>query len=34
MVPIGAMVELIDGQQLLLSPDDGGRLVQVQMIQG
>ena len=34
VVPIGSMVELVDGQQLLLSPDDGGRLVQVQMIRG
>lgn len=31
-VPVGAMVELIDGMQLLLSPEDGGRLVQVQMV--
>jgi serine/threonine protein kinase len=31
-IPIGSMVELIDGKQLLLSPEDGGRLVQVQMV--
>jgi serine/threonine protein kinase len=33
-VPINTMVELAEGQQLLLSPEDGGRLVQVQMVSG
>lgn len=32
-VKIGTMVVLEDGKQLLLSPEDGGRLVQVQMVQ-
>jgi hypothetical protein len=27
-----SMVELKDGQQILLSPDEGGRLIQVQMV--
>lgn len=30
-VPPNSMIELKDGQQILLSPDEGGRLVQVQM---
>lgn len=30
-IPIGGMLELSDGQQFILSPEDGGRLVQVQM---
>lgn len=29
-----SMIELTDGIQILLSPDDGGRLVQVQLVQG
>ena len=32
-VAIGGSVQLVDGQQLLLSADEGGRLVQVQMVQ-
>ncbi|MEM0997026.1 MAG: lipopolysaccharide kinase InaA family protein [Bacteroidota bacterium] len=32
-IPIGSMVELQDGQQLLLSRADGGRLVAVQMVE-
>ena len=31
-VPPGSSVELIDGQKLLLNPDDGGRLIHVQMV--
>ncbi|MCZ2340950.1 MAG: kinase [Bacteroidales bacterium] len=31
-IPINTMVELVDGQQLLLSPEDGGRLLQIQMV--
>lgn len=31
-IPIGASVEIKDGQQLLLSAEDGGRLVVVQMV--
>lgn len=31
LIPIDSMVELDEGQQLLLSSEDGGRLVQVQM---
>lgn len=31
-VAVNSMVELTDGKQLLLSPEDGGRLVQVQMV--
>jgi serine/threonine protein kinase len=30
-IPAGTMVELRDGQQILLSPDEGGRLIHVQM---
>lgn len=30
-IPIGEALELIDGQQILLSPEEGGRLIQVQM---
>jgi serine/threonine protein kinase len=33
-IPTGSALELVDGQQILLSPEDGGRLVQVQMVQG
>jgi serine/threonine protein kinase len=33
-VPIGSKVELVDGQQLLLSNEPGGRLIQVQMVHG
>ena len=33
-VPVGGKVELKDGQKLLLSRDDGGRLVVVQMVEG
>ena len=31
VIAVNEMVELTDGKQLLLSPDDGGRLVQIQM---
>jgi serine/threonine protein kinase len=31
-VPMGAMCSLADGKQLLLSPEEGGRLVQIQMV--
>jgi hypothetical protein len=31
-IPIGSSLELADGQQILLSPEEGGRLVQVQMV--
>lgn len=31
-VPINSMVELIDGKRILLSPADGGRLTQIQMV--
>jgi len=31
-VPIGSMVELIDGKKFLLSAGDGGRLIHVQMV--
>jgi len=33
-IPLGGKVELTDGLQLLLSPEDNCRLVQVQMVQG
>ncbi len=33
-IPIGKAIELTDNQQILLSPEEGGRLVQVQMVQG
>jgi len=33
-IPLGSKVELVDGLQLLLSPADNGRLVQVQMVKG
>lgn len=33
-IPLGSKVELVDGLQLLLSPEDNGRLVQVQMVKG
>lgn len=33
-VPIGGMVRLTDGSQFLLSSEDGGRLVQVQLVGG
>jgi serine/threonine protein kinase len=33
-IPPGAKVELVDGLQLLLSPEENGRLVQVQMVRG
>ena len=31
-IPKGGKVELVDGQKLLLSREDGGRLVIVQMV--
>lgn len=31
-IPPNSMVEVLDGQQILLSPDEGGRLIQVQMV--
>lgn len=31
-IPIGTMSELTDGKQLLLSGEDGGRLLQIQMV--
>jgi hypothetical protein len=31
-IPPGSSVELTDGQKLLLNPDDGGRLIHVQMV--
>lgn len=31
-IAINAGLELVDGQQILLSPEEGGRLVQVQMV--
>jgi uncharacterized Zn-finger protein len=31
-IPPNSMVELRDGQEILLSPDEGGRLIQVQMV--
>jgi serine/threonine protein kinase len=33
-IPVGSKVELVDGIQLLLSPEESGRLVQVQMVKG
>ena len=33
-IPPGSKVELTDGLQLLLSPEEHGRLVQVQMVRG
>ena len=33
-IPVGSMVELTDGKTILLSPAEGGRLVQVQMVRG
>lgn len=33
-IPIGATLELKDGQQIQLSPEEGGRLVHVQMVGG
>lgn len=33
-IPLGSKVELVDGLQLLLSPENNGRLVQVQMVKG
>jgi DNA-binding helix-hairpin-helix protein with protein kinase domain len=33
-IPVGGKVELRDGQQLLLSKEEGGRLVMVQMVEG
>jgi serine/threonine protein kinase len=33
-IPIGSHVELTDNQRLLLSPEEGGRLVSVQMVGG
>lgn len=33
-IPVGSALELVDGQQILLSPEEGGRLVQVQMVRG
>ena len=31
-IPIGGKIELADGQKLLLSPEPGGRLIVVQMV--
>ena len=33
-VPVNSMVEITDGKQLLLTDEDGGRLVMVQMVSG
>jgi serine/threonine protein kinase len=33
-IPIGGKIELTDGKQILLSKQDGGRLVVVQMVEG
>lgn len=33
-VPVGGNVRLSDGNQYLLSPDEGGRLIQVQLVEG
>ena len=33
-VPIGDHVRLVEGAQILLSQEDGGRLVQVQLVSG
>jgi hypothetical protein len=33
-VPIGGHVKLTDGAQYLLSREDGGRLIQVQLVNG
>ena len=33
-VPVGGSVVLTDGAQILLSPDQGGRLLQVQLVKG
>ena len=32
-IPVGGKVELLDGGQILLSKQDGGRLVLVQMVE-
>jgi hypothetical protein len=32
IVAPNSMIELKDGQQILLSPEDGGRLVHVQLV--
>jgi len=32
LIPMNSALELTDGQQILLSPEEGGRLVQVQMV--
>jgi hypothetical protein len=32
-IPIGEKIELLDGKQILLSRQDGGRLVVVQMVE-
>ena len=32
-VPVGGSVKLTDGAQILLSPEEGGRLIQVQLVQ-
>ncbi len=32
LVPLGTAIELKDGQKILLSPEDGGRLIHVQMV--
>ena len=33
IIPIGGKIELTDGKQILLSRQDGGRLVVVQMVE-
>lgn len=33
-VPVGSMLQLADGQQILLSDEDGGRVCVVQMVEG
>jgi serine/threonine protein kinase len=31
-IPMGSMIELTDNKKILLSPDDGGRLIHIQMV--
>ena len=31
-IPVKTTMELVDGHQILLSPDEGGRLIQIQMV--
>jgi hypothetical protein len=33
VIPPGSAVQLSDGRQILLSEEDGGRLIQVQLVQ-